>query len=99
MTPICKELPATLTSPSRPGSCPCSKPRYSACLLVSAADAGPQHGFHVLVLYSILSVAQTLRLLAVLAATGGAAAAAGAVPSTLTGRDGKKESKNKAACN
>lgn len=50
-------------------------------------------------LYSILGVAQTLRLLAVLAATGGAAVAARAVPSTLTGRDGKKENKNTAACN
>lgn len=94
-----KKLPVILTSPSRPGSCPCPKPRDSACLLVSAADAGPQHGFHVLVLYSILGVAQTLRLLAVLAATGGAAVAARAVPSTLTGRDGKKENKNAAACN
>lgn len=50
-------------------------------------------------LYSILGVAQTLRLLAVLAATWGAAVAARAVPSTLTGRDGKKENKNAAACN
>lgn len=51
----------------------------------------------MLVLCSVLRVAQTLRLLALLAATGGAAVAAGAIPTTLKGRDRVKDSKNLSA--
>lgn len=89
----------TLTSPSGPGSRPRPKPRYSAGLLVAAADAGSQHRFHVLVLCSVLGVAQTLRLLALLAAAGSAAVAArAAIASALKGRGGTKENKNLATC-
>ncbi|TNN86067.1 hypothetical protein EYF80_003484 [Liparis tanakae] len=98
------ELPVPLTSPPRPGSCPCPKPRNPAGLLVAAAEAGSQHGFHVLVLRDVLAVAQTLRMLRLLAAATAAAAAAwgavtagGAIPTTLMGRDRGKEDEDGAA--
>lgn len=77
-----------LTSSSWPGPCSCPKPRDSTGLLVAAAQACSQHGLHVLVLGSILSVAQTLRLLALLATTRGAAATDGTVPARL--KEGNK---------
>lgn len=89
-----KELPVPLTSSPRPGPRPCSKPRYSTGLLVTAAEAGSQHGFHLLVLHSVLRVAQTLRLLTLLAATRSAAVATGTIPTTLKGRDRMKGNKN-----
>lgn len=85
-----------LTSPPRPGSCACPKPWHSAGLLVATTEAGSQHGFHVFMLRSILRVAQTLRLLRLLAATRGTAVATGAMPNTLKGKE--NNNKSLAAC-
>lgn len=91
---LCEELPVALTSSSRPGPCPCTKPRHPTALLVPATEAGSQHSFHVFVLCSVLSVAQALRLLALLAATRGSVVTAGAVSTTLMGRNRVKQDKN-----
>lgn len=96
--PPFKSLPAPLTSSPRPGPRPCPKPRYSTSLPLTAAEACSQHSFHLLVLYGILGVAQTLRLLDLLAATRSAAVAAGTIPTTLKERDRMKGNKNLETC-
>lgn len=53
----CRELLVTLTSSSRPGSCPCPKARNAAALLFTAAEACSQHRFHVFMLCRVLRMA------------------------------------------
>lgn len=88
----------TLTSSSGAGSCSCPKTWNPASLLVTAAEACSQHRFHVLMLCSILCMAQALRLLTLLAATRSAVVAAGATPPILKGRKRIKEARDSAAC-
>lgn len=80
-------VPITPTSPSGPGPRPRPKPRqHHAGLLVAgaaAAEARPQHGFHVLVLGDVLGVAQASKRLRLLAAARAAGASAGDVPAAL----------------
>lgn len=80
-----------LTSSAGPRPGPCAQAWHAADLPVAAAQAGPQHRLHVLVLGGVLRMIETLGLLVLQAAARGAVVTAGTLPATLNRRDGNRK--------
>lgn len=81
-------LPASLTSSAGPRPRPRPEAWHAADLPVAAAQAGPQHRLHALVLRGVLRMIEALRLLILLATARGAVVTAGTAPTALKRRDG-----------
>lgn len=81
-------LPDSLTSSAGPRPRPRPEAWYATDLPVAAAQAGPQHRLHVLVLRGVLRMIEALRLLILLAAAMAVVVTAGTVPTALKRRDG-----------